>query len=430
MTTTPVLAMPNFQEAFIIETDTSGDGIGAFLTQGGRPIAYMSCALGITKKSWSVYAKEMLAILEAFRLWRPYILGSKFYILTDQRSLKHLLEQRIATPERQKWVAKLLGYDYEIQYRPGRENSAADALSWKADSPILHHLSCPQVALWDDIKKAMQTDNVLLSKKASATTNPVGPYTWRHGLLFFQGRVVVPNDPELRTRILHEMHDTKIAGHSGVLRTFKRLQQQFYWPHMHRSVQQYVRACPVCQRVKTETLSPIGLLQPLPIPCQVWEDITIDFVDGLPRSQVVNRCLKQYLRCFVHQWPRKWFNYLPWVEYWYDTTYHISTGMTPFQALYGRTPPTMPSYMAGVSPVHEIDLQLVDRDALLKLLKGNLASSINRMKQMADKKRREREFQVGDWILLKLHPYRQQTVFPRAYQKLSNRYYGPYQILE
>ena len=143
MTTTPILAMPNFNDVFTIETDASGEGIGVVLTQQGKPMAYMSRALGMTKKSWSTYAKEMLAIVEAIRTWRPYLLGHKFFIQTDQRSLKYFLEQRIATPEQQKWVAKLLGYDYKIKYRPGRENFVADALSRKQGSPILHGISFP-----------------------------------------------------------------------------------------------------------------------------------------------------------------------------------------------------------------------------------------------------------------------------------------------
>ena len=84
------------------------------------------------------------------------------------------------------------------------------------------------------------------------------------------------------------------------------------------------------------------------------------------QTEVVNRCVEQYLQCFVHQWPTKWSLYLPWAEYWYNTTYHISTGMTPFQALYGRLPPTIPSYNKGLSPVHEVDQQLQDRDELLQ----------------------------------------------------------------
>jgi hypothetical protein len=99
MTTTPTLAMPNFNEPFTIESDASSNGIGAILSQQGHHIAFMSRALGTTKQSWSVYAKEMLAIIHAIQTWRPFLLGRKFYIQTDQRSLKYLLEQRIVTPE-------------------------------------------------------------------------------------------------------------------------------------------------------------------------------------------------------------------------------------------------------------------------------------------------------------------------------------------
>ena len=118
----------------------------------------MNQALGISKRSWSVYAKEMLAIVEAIRIWRPYLLGRKFIIRTDQKSLKYLLEQRITTLDQQQWVAKLLGYDYEIQYRPGRENTAADALSRKPASPILNNLFVPQVHIWEEIQEATRGD--------------------------------------------------------------------------------------------------------------------------------------------------------------------------------------------------------------------------------------------------------------------------------
>lgn len=83
MTTTPTLATPNFNESFNIKCDASGDRIGAVLTQQEWPIAFMSRALGVAKKSWSIYAKEMLAIVHAIHTWHPYLLGKKFYIHTD-----------------------------------------------------------------------------------------------------------------------------------------------------------------------------------------------------------------------------------------------------------------------------------------------------------------------------------------------------------
>lgn len=110
-TTTPTLVMPNFNDSFTIETNALEEGIDVVLTQQGKLIAYMSHAPGVTKKSWSSYTREMLAIVEAIRLWRLYVLGRKFFIETDQHSLKYLLDQRVATQEQQNWVAKLLGYD-------------------------------------------------------------------------------------------------------------------------------------------------------------------------------------------------------------------------------------------------------------------------------------------------------------------------------
>jgi hypothetical protein len=88
--------------------------------------------------------------------------------------------------------------------------------------------------------------------------------------------------------------------------------------------------------------------------------------------------------------------------------------MTSFQALYGRLPPSIPLYHNGLSAVHEIDQQLLTQDALLKQLKANLENSINCMKQIADRKRRHISFDIGSWVLLKLHPYRQQTAFKRS----------------
>ena len=168
-----------------METDASGDGIGAVLQQQGKPIAFMSRALGISKKSWSTYTKEMLAVVEAIRMWRPYLLGRRFIIQTDQWSLKYLLEQRITTPEQQKWAAKLLGYDYEIQYRPGRENSVADALSRRLDSPTLNHLFVPQLDIWEEIKQAATEDKYMAVVSNLAQTQPEGPFTQRNGLIFF-----------------------------------------------------------------------------------------------------------------------------------------------------------------------------------------------------------------------------------------------------
>lgn len=207
MTSTPTLAMPSFNDTFTIETDASGDGIGAVLHQQGRPIAYMSRALGITKKSWSVYNKEMLAIMEAVRVWRRYLLRQCFTILIDQRNIKFFLEQQVATSKQQKWMAKLMRYDYEIIYRPGRENAATDALSWRPNSPIIFHVFTPQVAIWEVIRKTASQDEYMQNVTTVAQAQASGPYILQNGLIFFKGRVVVPR--MLREKLLFEAHTQK-----------------------------------------------------------------------------------------------------------------------------------------------------------------------------------------------------------------------------
>jgi len=93
MTRTPVLALPNFQEPFTIETDACHDGIGAVLMQQGQPIAYLSKALGEKHKALSIYEKEFLALIMAVERWRAYLQRQEFIIVTDHKSLAYLNEQ-------------------------------------------------------------------------------------------------------------------------------------------------------------------------------------------------------------------------------------------------------------------------------------------------------------------------------------------------
>lgn len=129
MTTTPVLDLPNYSQPFVIETDASGLGVGAVLMQNSRPLAFMSKGLSAKHQTLSTYEKELLAIVMAIQKWQSYLQGHHFLIRTDHQSLKFLLEQRMSTILQQKWLAKLMGMDYEIIYKKGKENVVADALS-------------------------------------------------------------------------------------------------------------------------------------------------------------------------------------------------------------------------------------------------------------------------------------------------------------
>jgi hypothetical protein len=125
----PVLGLPDFSKPFVIECDASREEIGAVLMQTGQPLAYLSQCLKGKSLNLSTYEKELLALVMAVKKWRHFLLGHNFKVRTDQQSLKYLLEQRIDTPAQQKWVSKLLSFDFTVEYKKGRENRAADALS-------------------------------------------------------------------------------------------------------------------------------------------------------------------------------------------------------------------------------------------------------------------------------------------------------------
>lgn len=129
MSQAPLLALPDFNKEFVIETDASGTGWGTVLQQGGHPIAYLSKSLAPRHQALSTYEMELMAVILALEKWKGYLLDKHFKIKTYHFGLKYLLEQRITTAFQNKRLPKLLGYDFEILYKKGSENVAADALS-------------------------------------------------------------------------------------------------------------------------------------------------------------------------------------------------------------------------------------------------------------------------------------------------------------
>ncbi|XP_041009333.1 uncharacterized protein LOC121253378 [Juglans microcarpa x Juglans regia] len=129
MVSPPVLNLPDFSKRFVVEYDALGEGLGAVLMQDKKPIAYLSQGLKGRSLSLSTYEKELLALVMTIRKLRHYLLGQHFKVRTNQQALKYLQEQRVGIPAQQKWVSKLLGYDFSVEYKSGKTNQVADALS-------------------------------------------------------------------------------------------------------------------------------------------------------------------------------------------------------------------------------------------------------------------------------------------------------------
>ncbi|XP_016578798.1 uncharacterized protein LOC107876371 [Capsicum annuum] len=258
-------------------------------------------------------------------------------------------------------------------------------------------------------------------------------YKLQSGVLRYKGKVYIGKTTTLRQQLLQIMHSSTIGGHSGQQGTLKRLQLHFFWPSMKRDVQEFVSICDICQRCKDENVAQ----PPLVIPTQAWSDISLDFIEGLPRSQAyhpkpdgqterLNRCLEGYLRAMVMSNPKQWVAWLHLAEWWYNTNYHTVLHSIPFHALYGYDPPQIP-----MGPYTDTPLQLVQdlihqRVQFQQVLKDHIVQAQARMKWYTDQRESERELQEGDWVYLKLQSYKQTTVPLKRHLKLSPKYYGPY----
>ena len=291
---------------------------------------------------------------------------------------------------------------------------------------------------------------------------------------------------------------------------------RFYWKGQQKHVRQYIRECPICQQNKSENTRTPGLLQPLPIPTAPFIDISMDFVEGFPKSEgrevifvvvdrfskyahfmaiphpytacsvarvfldnvyklhgfpativsdrdtvflslfwkelfarqgvklcystayhpqsdgqteVVNKCLENYMRCMKGTSPTRWVQWLPLAEWWYNTNYHTATKSTPYEILYGYPPFLHIPYFPKDSPVDAVNNFLCKREQILHAVKKNLQNARHRMIQLANKHRSERQLAIGDLVYLKLQPYKQKTLGRRHSKKLASKYYGPYEVL-
>ncbi|GJX87225.1 retrotransposon-related protein [Tanacetum coccineum] len=140
------------------------------------------------------------------------------------------------------------------------------------------------------------------------------------------------------------------------------------------------------------------------------------------QTEVINRCLEEYLRCMTGEKPKEWSKWLSLAEYWYNTNYHTAIKTTPFEAVYGQ-PPTSPIfYSSGHSNVDSVDRSLTAREAIIKMLQFHLMKAQARMKSATDLHRIDRSFEVGQMVWLKLQPHRKISVRKEKYNKLLPKF--------
>ena len=130
---TPILVPADPTKPFEVTTDASDFAIGAVLSQDGKPVAFESRQMSPAEKNYAVHEKELLAIVHALKVWRHYLEGQEFNVITDHQSLRYLQTQDKLNRRQARWVELLQAYHFNILYKPGKTNVVADALSRRPD---------------------------------------------------------------------------------------------------------------------------------------------------------------------------------------------------------------------------------------------------------------------------------------------------------
>jgi hypothetical protein len=471
LTSEPVLQYPDFTKEFLLTTDASNEGAGAILSQGpiGKdlPIAYASRSFCKAEKNYSTVEKELAAIVWGIRYFRPYLYGTRFKIVSDHKPLTWIMNVKDPGSRLLRWRIKLEEYDYEIVYKPGVQNSNADALS----------------RIGSLVKEEEKPDTI---------------------------------SPTLKLKILQEHHDSVLGGHRGMNKTYEAIKVHYHWPNMKGEIEEYVRKCEKCQVNKllrpqnkapmeitttakhpfekcavdivgplTETMSGnkyiltfqddlSKFLVAIPIPQQDAETVAKHFVleialrfgapaqllsdqgtnflsdlfknmcrmlrikkiqttpvhpesnGGLERS---HRVLAEYLRHYVSEDQTNWDLWVPYAVYVYNTTVHSATKVTPFELVYG--------FKSEVpSALRETPNTQYNYGDYLMELKGRLQSAheIARQKLIVKKEKSKEHYdcgsqpsdiQTGQKVLLY-----DETVRRGRSRKLSPQFIGPYEVLK
>lgn len=307
LTHAPVLTMPDFTKPFEVVTDACGDqhsgGLGAVLMQEGRPIAYESRKLVDAELRYTTTEQELLGVVHALKVWRCYLEGVKFTVVTDHCPNTFFQTLPELNRRQARWAETLQLFDFEWEYRPGRINVADPLSRIPGESPVTTQSqaiaalcrrvaaaspaitgSAPVVAstpLIDLVRVGYKNDKSLEDEKFVA----------RHKLnksvddLWWKGtRLVIPDNSDLKEQLFTGAHAHVYAGHFGAQKTEELLERHFWWPGLRPYVKEAVKKCDTCQRNKPLSMKPAGKLMPLPIPGHQWQTVTLDFITDLPMS--------------------------------------------------------------------------------------------------------------------------------------------------
>ncbi|KAK1667902.1 hypothetical protein QYE76_056061 [Lolium multiflorum] len=260
LTTAPILIMPDITKPFDVYCDASKIGLGCVLMQEGKVISYLSRQLKQHEQNYPTHDLELAAVVLALKVWRHYIMGNRCEIYSDHKSLKYIFTQKELNMRQRRWIELIKDYDMEIHYHPGKANVVADALSRQPsqlnsmiaeEQPSLYQefeqfrleLGSEgflasielQPTLMSEIKEAQKGNASIDGIKSQIAAGKAPGFTEdEEGVLWYNGRLCVPSDSELKQVILKEAHDTLYSIHPGGTKMYQDSKEQFWWHVMKR----------------------------------------------------------------------------------------------------------------------------------------------------------------------------------------------------
>jgi hypothetical protein len=264
--TTPILVMPDMEKPFSIYCDVSGQGLGCVLMQDGHVVAYASRQLSRHEAYYPTHDLELVVVVHALKIWRHYLMGKRSELYTDHKSLKYIFTQSNLNLRQRRWLELIKDYDLGINYHPGKANVVADALSRRSHVSQLMIDSMPfelceefdklnlQIvvnteamemevgsSLVQEIQRSQVEDEKVheIKRNIKEEKSP-GFSVDNEGVLWYKGRICVPNVKELKDKILHEAHESAYSIHPGGNKMYHDLKATYWWYGMKRDIAEYV----------------------------------------------------------------------------------------------------------------------------------------------------------------------------------------------
>ncbi|GBG60264.1 hypothetical protein CBR_g4217 [Chara braunii] len=447
----PVLSIYDPTLPTRVTTNASGYGMGAVLEQHDgvdwHPVEYFSQKVPPIN-SVDDAQKELLAFVTVLKRWQHFLLGCRrFTWVTNNNPLTYYKTQDTVSSMIARWMYFIDQFDFTPKHILGLSNRAADALSRRSDlCAVTHHAFSFDEALHQHFVRAYKYDPeyATLYEQLSSDHPSASHYRIVDGYLLLHSRgkdlLCVPHDRRLRTHLLGEYHDSRLAGHLGVNRTIARLRQRFRWPDLITDVTRYCDSCEVCRRSKPRNRNPYDIVseRDTRFMSAFWTSLMkesgTEMKPSLARhpqtdeqTERAHQTAQVMLRKIIRTDQKDWVDRLPDIEFAYNTSVHSAIIVTPFELDHGGRKgrifadlpfPRTADIDAACSPASVRKY----RDLLAKA-RANMQKAQVRMQQQANRPRVPCPIRAGDLVLVSTEEFALEQDVSR---KLLPKRFGPW----